>query len=223
MGSDNIFEKKKFRKLKELERQKAKKSPYETILIVCEDSKSSPGYFRELIKHLRLNTANVMIKPSRGSAPISIVDYSIELAKSNPYIDRVACVFDRDNHASYQQAINKLESNKSKKPIYKAVVSTPCFELWLLLHFNYTTKGYSYTNKKSAADNLLNDLKKILPSYCKSHCKWFNDLISKIDIAIKNAKQLQEHNNKTKSKNPSTNIHELVEFLLQLNNGGKWK
>lgn len=217
--SDKLFQKKKFRKEKEFARRKAKKSPYETILIVCEDSKSSPNYFRAFIQHYRLNAANVIIMPSRGSAPISVVDYSIELARTILSIDRVACVFDRDNHASYEQAIDKLKSQKPKrgsKTIYQAIASTPCFELWLLLHFCYTTKSYTYTGKKSAADNLNTDLLKELPSYNKANTNWFNDLIIKTNSAIKNAKKLQEHNNKTDSTNPTTNMHELIEYLMNL-------
>lgn len=219
MASDKLFQKKKFRNEKEFARQKATKAPYETILIVCEDSKSSPNYFNELIKYFRLNTANVIVIPSKGSAPISVVNHSIELARTIPYIDRVACVFDRDNHASYEQAIDKLKSQKPKrssKTIYQVIASTPCFELWLLLHFCYTTKSYTYTGKKSAANNLITDLLKELPSYNKTNTNWFNDLIIKINSAIKNAKKLQEHNNKTDSTNPTTNVHELIEYLINL-------
>lgn len=80
VGSDQLFKKKKFRRTKDLARVKAKKAPYATIAIVCEDSQSSPAYFKELIKYFRLNTANVRIVPSKGSAPISVVDHAIERA-----------------------------------------------------------------------------------------------------------------------------------------------
>jgi hypothetical protein len=223
VGSDKLFQKKKFRNAKQLARHKAKKAPYETILIVCEDSKSSPNYLSEIIKYFRLNTANVIVMPSKGSAPISVVDYSIEIAKSKPLIDHVACVFDRDEHESYERAINKLENHKPKrsdksKPIYKAIVSTPCFEIWPLLHFCYTTKAYGSSKNKTAADNLINDLIKKLPYYNKNNARWFKDVIDKLNTAIKNAKQLQKHNSETSSTNPETNMHELVEYLINLKN-----
>jgi len=111
--SDKLFQKKKSRHKKDLARKEAKRSPYETILIACEDSKSSPNYLSEIRKYFRLNTANVIVMPSKGSAPISVVEYSIEIAKTMPQIDRIACVFDRDNHESYERAINKRFINKT--------------------------------------------------------------------------------------------------------------
>ena len=221
MGSDQLFKKKKFRKANELARSKAKKSPYETIVIVCEDSKSSPSYFNELKKHFRLNTANIIVVSSKGSAPINVVDYAIEMAKNNPDIDHIACVFDRDTHESYERAISKLRAFKpnrtdKSKPIYRTITSTPCYEIWLLLHFCYTTKAYGANGIKSAGDNLISELCTHLPSYKKNVIAWFSEIISRLDVAIKNAKQLQKENALTRSTNPSTDIHELVEFLMGL-------
>lgn len=217
VGSDQLFKKKKFRSANELARSKAKKTPYATIAIVCEDSKSSPSYFNELKKHFRLNTANIIVAPSKGSAPINVVDHAIAMAKNTHDIDYVACVFDRDTHESYQRAVSFKPNPKDKsKPIYWAITSTPCYEIWLLLHFCYTTKAYNASGTKSAGDNLTADLRKHLASYKKNAIEWFGELINKLDTAIKNAKQLQKHNSSTKSTNPSTQIHELIEFLTGL-------
>lgn len=221
VGSDKLFQKKKIRKEKDLARRQANKSPYETIVIVCEDTKSTPNYFKELIKELRLNTANVIIIPGKGSAPISVVEHGIEMAKTRDSIDRITCVMDHDNHESLKRAINKLKTHTPKykdksKPLYQAIVSTPCFEIWLLLHFIYTTKSYIASEKKSAADFVISDLIKKLPLYSKNISNWFNHLVDKQQVAIKYAKKLQEYNVKTKSTNPATNMHELVEYLINL-------
>ena len=37
-------------------------------------------------------------------------------------------------------------------------------------------------------------------------------------VAIKNAKRLQKHNDTTNSKNPATDMHELIEYLINLKN-----
>jgi hypothetical protein len=55
-----------------------------------------------------------------------------------------------------------------------------------------------------------------LPSYKKNAKAWLKDLIDKLDTAIKNSKKLQEHNNKTASTNPATNMHEMIEYLMTL-------
>jgi len=215
MGSDQLFHKKKIRKEKELARKKASRTPNKITYIVCEDTKSSPNYFKKMKEYLRLNTAHVCITSSKGSAPISVVDHAIELAKKSPYIDNILCVFDRDNHQSYEKAIDKLKNQKSKNTKYQAITSTPCYEIWLLLHFQYSTRPYYRSGNKSAADNLINDLEKMI-SYKKSDVDWFDNLIAKLDDAMENAKKLEEHNSKTKSNNPSTEIHKLIEHLYHL-------
>lgn len=115
MSSDQKFQKKKFLRAKALARSKPTKAPYATIAIICEDSKSSPSYFNEIKKHFRLNTANIIVIPSKGSAPISVVDHAIEMTKTTPGIDHVACVFDRDTHESYARALSKLNEFKPKR------------------------------------------------------------------------------------------------------------
>lgn len=217
VGSDQLFKKKKFRKEQELARKAAKREPYETIRIVCEDTKSSPNYLKEIIKHFRLNTANVVVIPSKGSAPISVVNHAIELANTTDSIDRIYCVMDHDNHESLKRAINKIKNyNLSDKPIFQTIISAPCFEIWPLLHLRYTTKLYSSSGKKSAADNLHDDLLKLLPTYRKNTAHWFKDIIDKLETAIKNAKKLKKYNAETNSANPATDMHELIEYLMNL-------
>ena len=50
-----------------------------SILIVCEDSKSSPDYFDKFRKELRLSSVKVEVCGEEcGSAPISVVDFAKE-------------------------------------------------------------------------------------------------------------------------------------------------
>lgn len=222
MGSDKIFHKRKERTAKELARRAAKKSPYETVLIVCEGEKTEVGYFKGLIKDKRLNTANVEVMPSaKGSAPISIVEFAIQTAESREGIDRVFCVFDRDNHASYELALEKTKNHKpsrktKSKPIYQAIVSSPCFEIWLLLHFIYTAKAYSLTGSRSASDNVIADLRQYMPSYSKSAKGLFEQTSQRLERAIANAKKLKIDNVRTGSINPDTDVQVLVEHLIAL-------
>lgn len=222
MRSDDLFHKRKARGAKDLARPAGKKSPYETVLIICE-GETEVGYFKGLIQAQRLNTANVAVMPSvAGSAPISIVQYAIETAESRGNIDQVFCVFDRDNHESYERALDQIKSHKPRskaksKPCYQAITSEPCFEIWLLLHFIYTTKSYVSTGNRSACDNVIADLCQHLPNYTKN----VKDLFGKIstekrECAIENAKKLEKHNEKTGSSNPHTYVYKLVEHLMNV-------
>lgn len=221
MGKDNIFHLKKERKARELARQINKRSPYDSVLIICEGEKTEVNYFRNLISIYRLNSANVEVLPcKKGSAPISIVDYAVERSKSQPYLDRVYCVFDRDNHNSFDQAIEKLkrldQQAKRKKPRYFSAISIPCFEFWFLLHFKYTTKQYSQTQNCSMCDNLIAELRQHLPSYTKNTPNLFAQLEQHLPAASRHAAQLRQENDRMDTDNPSTNVDEVVQYLIEL-------
>lgn len=114
-----------------------------TALIVCEDEKFAPHYFGALCDRLEINSASVHIPPNAGSAPISVVEFAEEKFHRDGGYDKVFCVFDKDQHESYRRAIQKVASLATQKtgpmPIV-AVTAVPCFEVWLLLHFERSAR-----------------------------------------------------------------------------------
>lgn len=71
---------------------------------------------------------------------------AIKHADEDGDYDQVYCVFDRDGHPSFSQAINYIQDiNNSKKYSYKieSIHSIPCFEFWVLLHFENTDRNFS--------------------------------------------------------------------------------
>lgn len=136
---------------RELLRRKAQRQPAERLLIVCEGSKTEPLYLGEIRQQLRLPSANVQVQPAAyGTEPIRIVEYAERLFTEGQRalgiharsFDRVVVVFDRDEHHTYRPALQRvaalngrLENDERVKLPFEAVVSVPCFELWLLLHF----------------------------------------------------------------------------------------
>ena len=218
MGSDKLFHKNKIRKAKELARHNAKKAPYEISLILTEGTKTECQYLREYIRANRLNFANIKVTPAKGSAPISIVEHAIEIANQMLLYEKIFCVFDFDFHESFDRALktlNKFNSNNhlSNNAQIIAITSTPCFELWPLLHYRYTIKPYCAVGKKSASEILIEDLCKECRSYSKGSFSWIGDLHPKLDVAIANAKKLKKHNDKTNSKNLVTDMFILMEYL----------
>lgn len=216
MGTENLFHKRKARAFK---RTAPARSPYEKVLIVCEGSRTEPNYFLGLIDHYEINTANVKVDGSCGSDPVSVVDHAIQLYraerdKSEPY-DRVYCVMDRDAHPKFDEAMNKLQAQKPAGVFYPAV-SVPCFEYWLLLHFNYTRAAFTAVGKVSAGAAVLAELKRFWPEYEKADGEVFERLKDQLGVAKANAKNALNDAQKTGSKNPSTNIHELVDYLQNI-------
>ena len=108
MGTDNLFHRRKAKGPRELERKKAKRAPYDKVLIVTEGEKTEPQYFKELKDHYRINSTNIEIDGSSDSSPESVVEYGKKLYEkergTDAPFDRVYFVFDKDTHHTYQQA-----------------------------------------------------------------------------------------------------------------------
>ncbi len=221
MGSDNIFHKRKAKSADQLERRAAKRSSYEKVLIVCEGAKTEPNYSKGCIEFYKLYTANVEVDGAGGSSPKSVYKRAVELRKveikkGDPY-DRVYCVFDKDTHVTYNETVERICKFKPRG-IFYAAVSVPCFEYWLLLHFKYTTKPYAATGNLSVGGEVLKELKKEMPKYKKGDNNIFKSLFSKIEIAKTNAAKSLKDANDNHRDNPSTSIHNLIDYLQNLKN-----
>lgn len=203
----------------DLARKRARRASYDRVLIVCEGAKTEPNYLRNLIDFLELNTANVEVDGDSGSSPISVVEHSKKRynkeKRTGEAFDRVFCVFDKDSHASYTRALDEVEKAKPKN-IFKAIISVPCFEYWLLLHYEFTTKPFVVTGAKSACANLIDYLKKYFPAYSKGNTNTYNEIKSQTTQAIDRSKQALKQAQENGRDDPSTLMHELVEYLYHL-------
>ena len=219
MGSDDIFHKRKAKTAKQLARRQASRASYERVLIVCEGSKTEPNYFCALVSDLELNSANVEIDGGCDSSPKSIVEYAKRLyiaeKKTGNGFDKVFCVFDKDSHETYDDALICIQSMKPKG-VFVSINSVPCFEYWLLLHFNFTTKPFEASGNGSSCVNLIDELKKYLPDYEKGDDNIYSDPSGQMERAIAYSKRALIQAEKSGSDNPSTLVHELVEYLQDL-------
>ena len=127
------------------------------------------------------------------------------------------CVFDRDGHANFQEAIDQAVSSPAgKKGRLEAITSVPCFEIWVLLHFVYSTAPFVRTGNKSACDKVIKAVRAHLPEYEKALTDVFEKLQPRVNNAVTNGNQLAKHNYDTASENPATEVHELVKYLREL-------
>jgi hypothetical protein len=123
--------------LEQLKRKRNEKDLKQRFLIVCEDNKSAPNYFRVLKKHFNLSATSIEAVGSDGhSQPIQVVEKAIHLKENalkvssgtTPF-DQVWCVIDGD----YGNKIPNARAKAKAKKVFLAV-STMCFEYWILLH-----------------------------------------------------------------------------------------
>ena len=227
--SDQLFKKRKAKKAAELARQQAKRESYDKVLIVCEGTKTEPNYLNEIKDELKLSTANISIAPSPGSDPVSVVLHAESLVKQQArqkHIDNydcVFCVFDKDEHEQhgnrYSNALNKIRQIKIKGVTFAAITSNPCFEVWLVLHFEPRTAPFLPSGKRTAAQEVVHHLSQYLPGYEKGRQGLYSQIKGQTKQAITFAKRLEQQNQKSGSDNPTTEMHVLVEYLYGLKNG----
>ena len=232
MGSEDLFHKRKAKKQQDTARRSANRKPYDNILIVCEGEKTEPYYFEEMRVYLDLDSANIEIDGSCDSSPKSVVKHAQNLfnkerVNSGNY-DRVFCVFDRDQHETFDYALNEINSinlalkkeSYSKKDVFTAIRSIPAFEYWFLLHFTPSTKPYSPLGAKSVGEQVIDDLKVYLPDYDKKQKGIYKYTVDNklIDGAKAHSNRIFENSKNTGDVNPSTNVHNLVEYLEELKN-----
>ena len=110
-------------------------------------------------------------------------------------IDRVCIVIDRDkqsfNEQQYDFVVQTCNQNK-----FKLYITNPCFEFWLLMHFDKVhkldteklLKNPKVTSRRRYAEN---ELCKLVPGYKKNNIQ-FDAFLRKIDTAIENEKSFTE-------------------------------
>jgi hypothetical protein len=219
--ADQLFHKRKALKAVALRRETRKREPYDVVLIVCEGNMTEPNYFKELRDTFKLSSANIRIAGDEcGSAPCSVVGYALAEYRKEKKFNRVYCVFDKDRHPSYNKALERIKTARlGKGDAIIAITSVPCFEIWLLLHFVYTTKAFGSTGASgSICASVIKELKKKgrIPDYEKGAKDIFPQLMAKLPTALAHAARLEQHVKNAGSDNPSTQMHKLADYLSNL-------
>ena len=133
------------RKQKPLRRKVAQRAPRRTFLVFSEGQKTEPEYLKALKREPAVrDIASVDIRihdDTLGSAPLTLVEAAADACAresgEGSEIDEFWCFFDVEwpqNHPNLKRA--RAFADKSKVNV---AVSNPCFELWLLLHFQDQT------------------------------------------------------------------------------------
>ncbi len=187
-------------------RQAGKKPQRRVILIVCE-GQTEEAYFRAVREyHGRAMPFNIEIKRAPHPDPVKVVEKGKEMNrdrdrdrdKGNDY-DCVYCVVDGDKPDRIKQALKHIRLSDD---LY-LMVSTPCFEVWLLLHFDRSDAPLA------SCEQAIVRLQRHLPNYAKGLHYNFTPLADRMDVAIENAVWLAAQ----KLNNPATDLHLLLSII----------
>ena len=147
-----------------LDRWAASRAGLPTALIVCEGRCTEPYYLGGLLEHLGVNAANAHIQTgSYKTDALSLVRDARARFRSTPEYDHVFVVLDGDQ-AHLNEARREAGKGMAKagggRVTVELIVTSPCFEYWLLLHFEYTTRGLRSVEAVRALEAHLTDYEK---------------------------------------------------------------
>jgi hypothetical protein len=202
------------RKRDDLRRRKWIAEPRPRVLVCCEGEVTEPSYLNGLKGELRIRLVHIEVVPG-GSNPKTLVDYAVQKKQQaerearrekddNLKYDEVWCVFDVDAHEHIPEAKHRAGASK-----INLAISNPCFELWLLLHFQ---EQHAHIERHQAQ------------SACRAHMPGYDKEVSfdlvfpHYQLAVQPAVEL-DHWQETRGcagENPSTGVHRLTTRIMEL-------
>lgn len=192
--------------------RKEGKRSISTMWIFCEGEKTEIHYFKHLRSDLRIRKLQIKVNSSDNKNALGVVNYALNyLNRKRDYLpgDIIACVFDRDQNSP--EDIERAKKLASKKGI-EIIFSNPCFEFWILSHF----ECYKRPLEK---DMLKRKLISSLGQYNKNDPLLYEKTKERISDAIKFSKDIiSMHDNNgveiiSRDSNPSTLVHQLIEQI----------
>lgn len=197
----------KLRGRESFRRRPGRKLPRSITLIVCE-GETEQEYFDVVRIHYGLTNAEVVIADNTvGSAPISVVECAVRRSRDPGGYDKICCVFDRDGHASFDQAREKIRdlANRERNPLpIEEIISVPCFEVWVLLHFERSDAPFG-----SCEEVIRRIRDRHMAGYEKADAAVAKQLMVNVEAALTNADWLEPRaaNN---DYNPYTSVHRVL-------------
>ena len=201
------------------------KSFRKTFLIICEGVNTEPLYFKSFpVKLIEIESFGL------GMSKTSLVENIHDIVKSKEKdSDReVWCVFDMD--VKYDESITQKEDYNNAIKLaqsygYKVAYSNDCFELWLVLHYQFVDSKLHRNQYYEILSKLWNcnyekEGKKVKFSR-EIYDRIENDKRADIIKAMKNSKKLFDDQLELpfSDQNPCTTIFQLVCELGQYMDG----
>lgn len=184
------------------------------FLLACEgDNKTEKNYFQ------CFNSDNVKIRfvPGNETDPenmmMNLIDkyeeYDLDPCDGNLGF----CLVDSDFDERKDNQLKKAEILSKDCDGVSLIVSSPCFEIWFLCHFIFSTKQYRHYKEVEK------DTKQYIKDYTKESKNVYDTIKDKTDKAINNAKKLEQvalddgkvmH---TVSFMPSTEVYKIIDVI----------
>ena len=168
----------------------------------------------------KFNSDKVQMRFAKGGStdPVNMVSELLSECKDMGFDpetgDMAYCVIDSDFSINKNNQM-ALADKKAKKNDLSLIVSSPCFEIWYLCHYEYSTKVFG------SNEEVIDELKKRMPQYDKNKEDMYEILLQMKDNAVENAKKLEKYNLQSGKKlhtvefMPSTEVYRIIETIVK--------
>lgn len=194
-----------------------------SIFLIFTEGLTEKNYLEQLKSLPRYQTSrfDIEIINPKHSDPKTLFQEAKQKAEkicedSEIIPDQKWVVFDVDIYDNNISLLNKILHNFENNG-FKCAITNLCFENWLFLHHKYSTTSFHKSSQVEQA------LKKYIKNYSKKekdNKSCLQEILPRLDEAIKNAKKLTETNISDKPEekypNPSTQIHLLIQEIEKL-------
>ncbi len=201
-----------------LKRKVETRVPRKTITVFCEGKRSEPEYLEALrrLPEVR-DVASVDIRvdyQGSGAVPLTLVRRAAEAKErvdgEDGEVDEFWCIFDVECPIPHPNLVEAVDI-ANRKGIHTAITN-PCFELWLILHF----QGHGAYIDNDAARRLRRSLDGQIDKGVVS-----TQYMSRIRVASRRAKSLDRNHERNDTRfpqnNPSSGMHKFVTSVLPPN------
>ena len=201
------------------QRGRKPQSRRKTILIQCEGQETEPNYLDALCRSPAIRDRfTITVKGGTGKVATAIINAAIQernrqRTRGESY-DEVWCVLDVEDR-SRQDNLNQAISAAQKEG-FTLFLSNPCFEVWLIAHFERISRAFLDGKQAEAHLERTHWRPNFGCDYNKNDPRVYERLSSRLDAAIANAEWvLEKHHQQGSSKdaNSSTDVYRLINVL----------
>lgn len=203
------------RKVDQKKRGKVSRKTKKIILIGAEGKNQTERKYFKAFNQVQ-SGYKIMAGKGNNTDPVGVVEDLLKSAKQEELDlkdgDMLACFIDVDFKKGRDQEL-RAAMKLARQNNISVFLSNPCFEIWYLLHFRYSTKLYG------SNEEVIKELGCYISDYSKSK-DVYNLIENKIDQALLNTKRLESYHlengtNDRLKKLPSTEAYKLIEMILE--------
>jgi hypothetical protein len=179
------------------------------VVIACEDTHAVEQYFARF----RTRRVQFIVLPTEGgrSSPqdvLSRLDH-FKQTEATEEGDVFWICIDTDHWVKANHIQNLREVlQQCRQKSYDVAISNPCFELWLLLHFDQLLSAVP-----STCDAVVSALRRVAGSYRKNRCDLLTITPAQVQKALAMAKRMDSDPNEILPSYPVSRVYRLIEVL----------